>query len=370
MRSRIAFTAVLLATTLGGGLARAQVLVPVSQTRTLGVVTSACGIDPQSDADVAPGMGPWTSGLNVTSVCPVSTSNGNCNQDSAFIANGIDAICFASGDVNATMEGSFGQLAAASYLSMTFDITVEASYSITAWMASFGGGTTSASLVLRNDNLPPGSALVFDYGVVIPLEQQIDDHGSLSPGRYTLSAVGDAQLTVSCCDWPIEMAAADFVFLVEEAPGTASCYGVGCPCGNDDPGPLDRGCANSTGSGGLLLGRGTTSIAADDLLLEASGLPTNNTGIYYMGDTQVQNPFFDGIQCALGTTFRFTNQTQSSGAAGTMLLGPGIVAEAANLFAITPGSTWHFHAWHRDTSGSPCGTNANLTNLYSVTFQP
>ena len=53
-----------------------------------------------------------------------------------------------------------------------------------------------------------------------------------------------------------------------------------------------------------------------------------------------------------------------------MHLGPGIVADSFGF--ITPGTTWHFHAWHRDAAPGPgpCGTGANLTNLYSVTFTP
>ena len=42
---------------------------------------------------------------------------------------------------------------------------------------------------------------------------------------------------------------------------------------------------------------------------------------------------------------------------------------AATIFVV-PGSTWHLHAWHRDGAGSPCGTGANLTSTYSVTFSP
>jgi hypothetical protein len=150
-------------------------------------------------------------------------------------------------------------------------------------------------------------------------------------------------------------------------PGLASCFGAGCPCGNDD---ASAGCANSTGSGALLIGSGSTSVAADNLLLSASSLPPFNSGLYYMGDAQVANPFYDGMQCALGTTWRFLCCIQNSGAGGTMVLGPGIASGSGGLVA--PGTTWHFHAWHRDAAPGPgpCGTGANLTNLYSVTFSP
>jgi hypothetical protein len=152
---------------------------------------------------------------------------------------------------------------------------------------------------------------------------------------------------------------------VSTEPGVASCYGVGCPCGNDD---ANAGCANSTGTGAMLSGVNTTSVTSDDLMLSATGLPTGQQGLFYMGDTQVQAPLWDGLQCALGTSYRFLNSTQNSGEQGRMSY-TGLVGESSGL--ITVGSTWHFHCWHRDVTGvSPCGTGANFSNLYSVTFTP
>ena len=86
-----------------------------------------------------------------------------------------------------------------------------------------------------------------------------------------------------------------------------------------------------------------------------------------MGSGFVSNQLWDGRQCALGaSTFRFLGSIQSSGAGGTMTY-TGFGAESG---LITAGSTWHFHFWYRDVPGTPCGTGANLTNLYSVTFEP
>jgi hypothetical protein len=147
-------------------------------------------------------------------------------------------------------------------------------------------------------------------------------------------------------------------------PGTVVCTGVGCPCGNDDPG---AGCANSTGVGGLLGSAGSASVSADDLALLATQLPPDDQGLFYMGDTIVAVPFFDGIQCALGTTFRFLDSIQSSGSAGVMST-TGVVAASGGL--ILPGSTWVFQAWHRDLPVSPCGSGANLTNGLQVSFVP
>jgi len=51
---------------------------------------------------------------------------------------------------------------------------------------------------------------------------------------------------------------------------SAYCFGTGCPCRNDDP---VAGCATSRGSGGRLTACGSASTAADDLVLQTSGLP-------------------------------------------------------------------------------------------------
>ena len=152
--------------------------------------------------------------------------------------------------------------------------------------------------------------------------------------------------------------------LFELVPGEAVCFGVGCPCTNDDP---TAGCANSTGTGGRLAGSGSTSVLADDLVLTASQLPGGNSGLFYMGDALVQNAFFDGFQCALGTTFRFLCCIQDTGAGGLMTLG-NVASQSGGL--VQAGTTWIFQGWHRDLPGSPCGSGANLTNAYAVTFGP
>ena len=67
--------------------------------------------------------------------------------------------------------------------------------------------------------------------------------------------------------------------------------------------------------------------------------------------------------------------TGNSGSSGTLQLGPGVVALAANLHgsaaAIASGATWYFQGYYRDTNGgSPCGFRFNLSNAVGVTFTP
>jgi hypothetical protein len=152
--------------------------------------------------------------------------------------------------------------------------------------------------------------------------------------------------------------------------GVCFCTTGQGPCGNDDP---TAGCVNSTGAGGLLRpngppGPGSSSVTLDNLVLNATQLPPFQQGLFYMGNVIVKAPFFDGIQCALGTTFRFLGSIQNTGAVGTMTMGPGIAGASGGL--IVPGTTWIFQAWHRDVPGSPCLAFANLTNGVGVCFTP
>jgi hypothetical protein len=141
------------------------------------------------------------------------------------------------------------------------------------------------------------------------------------------------------------------------------------PCGNND---ASAGCRNSTGSGALLTGTGTTSVGADNLVLTTTQMPAFTLGLMLQGPSLVAPlPFFDGRRCVSGNLLRWP--IQNSGITGSFSYGPGMAAFAvANhppAFWLTAGSTWHFQTWYRDTAG-PCGTGANVSNSASVTFTP
>ena len=129
----------------------------------------------------------------------------------------------------------------------------------------------------------------------------------------------------------------------------------------------DPAVPNSTGFPGEITVTGSDVVADDDLTLTATNLPTNsNIGYFIMGTGM--------------------NTSTPPGSAGPICVSPGILRylppiENTNEMPggfervvgtsgpqsgnITPGSTWNFQAWHRD---SIAGTS-NLTNAVSVTFQ-
>jgi hypothetical protein len=92
-------------------------------------------------------------------------------------------------------------------------------------------------------------------------------------------------------------------------------------------------------------------------------------GIFLYGPAQQQTPFGNGNLCVGGGVFRLQPFVFKDlvGYGGISLnfsqppvgSGPG---------KITPGSTWNFQAWFRDTAAG--GAGFNLSNALSATFVP
>ena len=140
------------------------------------------------------------------------------------------------------------------------------------------------------------------------------------------------------------------------------------PCGNIDP---TAGCANSTGAGALLSATGSSVVALDNLQLVATHLPPATFGVFFMGPLAMPPVVLrDGLKCVTGGLSRY-RPVVFTGASGTAILGPGIVAYTASTFStsaiIVAGSTWNYQLWYRNAAG-PCSTGSNFTNALSVTF--
>lgn len=153
-----------------------------------------------------------------------------------------------------------------------------------------------------------------------------------------------------------------------QEPGTAYCFGVGCPCDNDE---ADSGCRNSRGMGGRLGATGSNSILADDLNFVGTRLPTTSVTLVAIGMAQGQSYYRDGLLCLGGTRWRLRKHL-NSGHAGTVTYS-GIAGQILEEgYPLSPGDTLHFQIWNRDVPAhlTPCHGGANLTNAYTVTFAP
>ena len=152
------------------------------------------------------------------------------------------------------------------------------------------------------------------------------------------------------------------------APATSFCTGDGtgtiCPCGN--AGNLGEGCANGSGSGGLLSSSGSASISAANLVLEGSQLIPSQPGLYFQGNNAVAGgagiQFGDGLRCAGGGVIRL--QVRFAAADGTSETNIDIAQKGG----VAAGDTKRYQCWYRDPNTSPCGTAFNLTNGYELTW--
>lgn len=206
--------------------------------------------------------------------------------------------------------------------------------------------------------VPPSRQLAYGSGAVMALD---GDRAALGLFSY-----GDAGVDSGA------------VSLHRLGPATRFvCDGRGCPCGNDLP---SQGCANSVtdptlNRAGALRAAGSTSAAADDLVLWIEELPPATFGLVAMGRVRpgAGAPLGDGLLCLDPAQPLHRFPVRQADAIGAFTEGPGLAAYAATRFgpsgAITAGTTWTFQAWYRDAAG-PCGGGSNLTSGVEVTFGP
>ena len=145
------------------------------------------------------------------------------------------------------------------------------------------------------------------------------------------------------------------------------------PCGNVS---AETGCVNGSGVGASLTATGTTSLAADDLVLSATGLPAllpgqANFGLLLMNDA-VSTPFgsLGGVLCIGPGVSRVDIKGTPGGQ--PMTFGP-IVSSVANSFwsptDFGAGEAWYFQTWYRDPTPQGCSI-ANFTNGVGALFVP
>jgi hypothetical protein len=155
----------------------------------------------------------------------------------------------------------------------------------------------------------------------------------------------------------------------------ATSYGF-CPVGSAPCGNVynSGGCINLGGAGSVLYGTGTSSVGADDLVLRATQIPPNKTGLFFMGPVQQSASSGNGILGIGGGVSGLKRfPAHSANALGEIDEGPGVVAYTHAHFApasqVQVGATWNFQCYYRDPTG-PCGATWNFSNGFAVTFTP
>ncbi|MEM1450852.1 MAG: hypothetical protein AAGI22_17160 [Planctomycetota bacterium] len=133
---------------------------------------------------------------------------------------------------------------------------------------------------------------------------------------------------------------------------------------------------NSTGATTDLVINGSTSVAADNMTLNAVNMPNNSFGFFITSETQgfVANPAgSQGNICLAGNLGRFvaTGQIKNSMMAGTISLATPTewtttaIPTSTGPYAAAVGITTNFQAWHRDV-----GSNSNFSNAREITWTP
>lgn len=130
---------------------------------------------------------------------------------------------------------------------------------------------------------------------------------------------------------------------------------------------------NSTGLPATISAIGTGRVIDNDLALVASQLPTSSFGFFITSRFQgfVTNPGGSAGNLCLGSSIgRYVGpgQIQNSGATGSFSLDLDLTQtpQPSGLVSVSPGQTWNFQTWFRDTVGGM--PTSNFTDGVRVVF--
>ncbi len=125
------------------------------------------------------------------------------------------------------------------------------------------------------------------------------------------------------------------------------------------------GAPNSVGLGATMGHLGSTSVAANDLVLTCSALPPSQFGLFFMGQGQTQTPVGDGFMCIASNHIRFGAITIDGTGSANFPLDLQNLPGSGQVFA---GETWNGQFWYRDAAGGPA--KHNLSDALSLVFCP
>jgi len=245
---------------------------------------------------------------------------------------------------------------------------------------STGYSVGSAYLFLRS-----GTTWTHDAFVEASNSGIGDDFGwsaALSDDLIVIGAPGESSSSTGVngdeSDNSATEAGAAYVFELDlEPPGSPYCFGdpgsgTPCPCNNDNDGSVPgSGCDNGVfASGAQLLGSGQASLASDTLVLTATHVQPNTSGLFFQADNDLSPSLVwgDGLRCAGGSLKRI--QVRFSDASGTSYTTKVISTKVGN---ITAGVTKYYQCWYRSDLNPPCGLGVNdfnASNGYAVTWTP
>jgi hypothetical protein len=191
-------------------------------------------------------------------------------------------------------------------------------------------GTMSAPELVRNGASPDVSGRFGDYSAT--------NHDPVAPGSFW----GHHEYRGAGA-WRTRIARIDLCV------GSATNYCTTSP--------------NSAGAGAVITTSGTSSISANDLVLEVSRAPAGQFGLFFFGDQQQSTPLGDGTLCVGGAFQRFP--VVAVDGVGTASFAPDL-ANLPGGVTLSPGDTQNFQFWYRDTGFG--NAEFNLSDAVSVVF--
>ena len=164
------------------------------------------------------------------------------------------------------------------------------------------------------------------------------------------------------------------------SPGTDLCTPasgatIPCPCSNPPSGG-DRGCDNSSATGGAeLSSTGVSSLSGDTVVFSTSDEKPTATSILLQGNTLLGTgvAFGQGVRCAGGSLKRLYVKTASGGSITAPGLGdPTVSAQSATLGDTIAAGTQRWYAvYYRDPivlGGCPAASTFNITQTQLVNW--
>lgn len=137
------------------------------------------------------------------------------------------------------------------------------------------------------------------------------------------------------------------------------------PAGCPQPNTYCSAANNSTGGPALMGWSGSTSVAANNLVLQTSGAPANKLALYAYSATQANTPAGNGVLCIGAPFIRLPAFSTSSGGSASWGLDYNLLPPSGQIHA---GDVRNFVLWFRDPAAG--GANFNFSNGLSVTFCP
>jgi hypothetical protein len=161
------------------------------------------------------------------------------------------------------------------------------------------------------------------------------------------------------------------VQIVRQGDSISTCQsgtaGLTCPCSASTT--SGHGCPNSSDpAGAILSSSGSASIAADTMVLAASGMPPSGTCLYFQGSALTSAVTFgDGLSCVGGTLRRLAVRTNSAGASAYPA---GAEAPLSVRGGATAGAILGYEVLYRDAPAFCSAATFNMTNGLAVAWAP